>query len=87
MLRTGAGSLAGPSVVAGAIADIVIGVAIAFRRSSRVGLYGAVGLSLFYAIAGTILLPELWSEPLGPLMKIWPIIVLHLAALAIIEER
>ncbi|WP_085027974.1 SDR family oxidoreductase [Ensifer aridi] len=87
MLRTGAGSLARPSVVAGAIADIVIGVAIAFRRTSRIGLYGAVGLSLFYAIAGTILLPELWSEPLGPLMKIWPIIVLHLAALAIIEER
>ncbi|AUX80055.1 MULTISPECIES: SDR family oxidoreductase [Sinorhizobium] len=87
MERTGAGVLAGPSVVAGAIADIVIGLAIAVRRTSRAGLYGAIGLSLFYALAGTILLPELWNEPLGPLMKIWPIIVLHLAALAILEER
>lgn len=87
MERTGAGILAGPSVIAGAIADIVIGLAIAVRRTSRAGLYGAIGLSLFYALAGTILLPELWKEPLGPLMKIWPIIVLHLAALAILEER
>ncbi|WP_026187000.1 SDR family oxidoreductase [Ensifer sp. BR816] len=87
MERTGAGVLAGPSVVAGAIADILIGLAIAARRTSHAGLYGAIGLSLFYGVAGTILLPELWNEPLGPLMKIWPIIVLHLAALAILEER
>ncbi|OAP37304.1 SDR family oxidoreductase [Sinorhizobium americanum] len=87
MERTRAGVLAGPSVVAGAIADIVIGLAIAVRRTSRAGLYGAIALSLFYAAAGTVLLPELWNEPLGPLMKIWPIIVLHFAALAILEER
>lgn len=87
MERGGAGVLAGPSVIAGALADILIGMAIAFRRTSRIGLYGAVGLSLFYAIAGTALLPELWNEPLGPLLKIWPILVLHLAALAILEER
>ncbi|WEX73874.1 SDR family oxidoreductase [Sinorhizobium numidicum] len=87
MQRAGARLLAGPSVVAGALADIVIGVAIAIRRTSRIGLYGAAVLSLFYAIAGTILLPELWNEPLGPLLKIWPILVLHFAALAILEER
>ncbi|MBP2233657.1 uncharacterized protein YbjT (DUF2867 family) [Sinorhizobium kostiense] len=87
MQRTGAGALSGPSVVAGALADMVIGVAIAFRRTSRIGLYGAAGLSLFYAVAGTILLPELWREPLGPLMKIWPILVLHLVALAILKDR
>lgn len=87
MQRTGAGILSGPSVIAGALADIVIGVAIAFRRTSRIGLYGAAVLSLFYAVAGTILLPELWSEPLGPLLKIWPILVLHLVALGILEDR
>ncbi|MDX0543853.1 NAD(P)H-binding protein [Sinorhizobium medicae] len=87
MERGGAGVLAGPSVIAGALADILIGTAIALRRTSRIGLYGAVALSLFYAVAGTVLLPELWNEPLGPLLKIWPILVLHLAALAILEER
>ncbi|PCK81717.1 SDR family oxidoreductase [Rhizobium sophoriradicis] len=87
MLAGGAGWLAAPSVVAGALADIVVGCAIALRRTARWGLYAAVLLSLFYAAAGTAILPELWNEPLGPLTKIWPIIVLHLVALAILEER
>jgi hypothetical protein len=38
-------------------------------------------------VTGTILLPELWNEPLGPLLKIWPIFALHLVALAILKER
>ncbi|WP_342642156.1 SDR family oxidoreductase [Rhodoligotrophos ferricapiens] len=87
MRRAGAGILAGPSVIAGAIADILVGGAIAYRPYARLGLYAAIGLSLFYAVAGTILLPELWAEPLGPLMKIWPILVLHMVGLAILDER
>jgi uncharacterized protein YbjT (DUF2867 family) len=87
MNRGSAGILAAPSVIAGALADIVIGAAIAVRRTSLLGLWGAMLLSLFYAAAGTVLLPELWNEPLGPLLKIWPILVLHLVALAILEER
>ncbi|WP_064708577.1 SDR family oxidoreductase [Rhizobium bangladeshense] len=87
MLAGGAGALAGPSVIAGALTDIIIGCAIAIRRTARWGLYAAVLLSLFYAAAGTAILPELWNEPLGPLTKIWPILVLHLVALAILEER
>jgi hypothetical protein len=38
-------------------------------------------------VAGTWLLPRLWHEPLGPMMKIWPILMLNLVALAILEER
>ncbi|CCM78486.1 SDR family oxidoreductase [Rhizobium mesoamericanum] len=87
MLAGGAGVLATPSVIAGAFTDIVIGCAIAWRRIARWGLFAAVFLSLFYAAAGAAILPELWSEPLGPLTKIWPILVLHLVALAILEER
>lgn len=87
MDRADAGWLAAPSVVAGALADIVVGLTIAFRRTSRMGLYAGILVSLFYAFAGTVLVPELWSEPLGPLLKIWPILVLHLVALAILEER
>ncbi|RCS25677.1 NAD-dependent epimerase/dehydratase family protein [Phyllobacterium salinisoli] len=87
MVRAQAGILAAPSVVAGAIADILVGLAIAYRPTTRRGLYAAIALSLFYIVAGTILLPELWKEPLGPLLKIWPILVLHLVALAILDER
>ncbi|WP_042119978.1 SDR family oxidoreductase [Rhizobium etli] len=87
MMGGGASSLAAPTVIAGALTDIAIGCAIAIRRTARWGLYAAVLLSLFYAAAATAVLPELWNEPLGPLTKIWPILVLHLVALAILEER
>lgn len=87
MRSTGAGLLSGPAVVVGALADIAVGACIAWRRLTVFGLYGALALSLFYVVAGTILRPDLWLEPLGPLVKILPIFVLHLIALAILEER
>jgi hypothetical protein len=40
-----------------------------------------------YAIIGTVLLPRLWIDPIGPLLKIWPIMVLILVAVAIHEDR
>jgi uncharacterized protein YbjT (DUF2867 family) len=75
------------TVIAGASADIVIGLAIAFRRTSRHGLIAAVTISVVYFIVGTILVPRLWADPLGPMLKIWPIIGAHFAALAIVEDR
>ncbi len=74
-------------VVAGALADIAIGVGIAFRRTARGALRAAIALSIFYMIAGTIVLPALWLDPVGPMLKIWPIIALNLVALAVVEDR
>ena len=79
--------LAEATVVAGAAADICIGVGIAFRRTTKRALYTALALSLAYAIIGTVLLPRLWIDPIGPLLKIWPIMVLTLVAVAIHEDR
>ena len=73
--------------VAGAAADILIGCAIALRRTARAGLYAALTLSVVYVIAGTLLLPRLWQDPLGPLLKILPIVALNLVALAILDDR
>ncbi|HEU4985607.1 MAG TPA: DoxX-like family protein, partial [Rhizobiaceae bacterium] len=87
MVRAGTGVLAAPGVVAGAIADILVGLAVAYRPTTWHGLWAAIALSCFYIVAGTILLPELWNEPLGPLLKIWPILALHFVALAILDER
>jgi hypothetical protein len=85
--NTAVSAMSAPAVVAGAIADMAVGAMIAWRRTSRAGLWGAIAVSLFYAVAGTILRPDLWAEPLGPFLKIMPILVLHFAALAILEER
>lgn len=87
MRVAGAGDLSGPSVAAGAAADIAVGLQMIWRRTARSGLYGALFLCAFYAVAGTLVRPDLWAEPLGPLMKIFPIALLHLVALATLEER
>jgi hypothetical protein len=75
------------SVIAGGLADLLIGLAIAYRPTVRYGLYAALAISLFYAVMGTILLPRLWIDPLGPMLKIWPIIALNITALAIVDDR
>jgi hypothetical protein len=75
------------TVIAGALSDIAIGLAIAYRPTSRYGLYAALTISFVYAILGTWLVPRLWADPLGPMLKIWPIIVFNLVALAILEDR
>jgi uncharacterized protein YbjT (DUF2867 family) len=78
----------GPAgIIAGALADIVIGSGIAFRRTAKPALYAALGLSVFYIAAGTWLLPRLWEDPIGPMMKIWPVMALILVAIAIVEDR
>lgn len=42
---------------------------------------------LLYAVAGTVLTPWLWLDPLAPLLKIAPVIALLLVALATLEDR
>jgi uncharacterized protein YbjT (DUF2867 family) len=79
--------LASLAVIAGASADLLIELAILYRPTSRYGLYAALVISIAYAIIGSILVPRLWREPLGPMLKIWPIMVLNLVALAIREDR
>jgi hypothetical protein len=79
--------LASIAVIAGALADIVIGILIAFRRTTRIGLYAALGISVVYTALGTYLVPRLWSDPLGPMLKIWPIMALNLILLAIHRDR
>ena len=75
------------AVIVGSLVDLAIGIGIAIRRSARVALYVALAISLFYVIAGTIILPRLWIDPLGPMVKICPIMVMTLVALAILKDR
>jgi uncharacterized protein YbjT (DUF2867 family) len=83
----GAGFMSPFAVIAGSLVDLTIGVGIAIRRSARFALYAALAVSVFYAIASTIILPRLWIDPLGPMVKIFPIMVLNLVALAILKDR
>jgi uncharacterized protein YbjT (DUF2867 family) len=88
MRETGAGeSISALGVIAGALVDLAIGLAIAFRPSSRYGLLAALAVSLAYLIFASFLVPRLWSDPLGPLVKLGPILVCNLVALAILTDR
>ena len=80
-------TLAGPVAVVSSLADVAVGLAIAFRSTCRAGLVAGIGLSLFYLAGATLVTPELWIEPLGTLLKVIPELVLMLVALAMLENR
>jgi hypothetical protein len=75
------------TIISGALADLAIGLAIAWRKTTRVALIAALALTLSYVVIGTALVPALWSDPLGPMLKIWPVLALNLLLLAILDER
>ena len=67
--------------------DMTIGLLIAFRRSCAFALVWGILASLGYMFGAAILMPDLWIEPLGALVKTGPAIVLMLVALAILDSR
>ena len=67
--------------------DIGVGVLIAFRRTCAAGLVGGIALSLGYMAGSAILMPDLWIEPLGALVKTGPAIMLMLVALLMLDNR
>ena len=87
MESTAAARFAEASVIAGAVADFIVAGLIAWRKTTKLGLILGLLISVFYILAGTVLVPALWSDPLGPMMKVWPILALNLVCLAILDER
>ena len=81
------GFLAPTAIISGALADLAIGIGIAVRRTTRLALWAALALSIVYIVLGTILVPRLWIDPIGPMLKIWPVLALNLVALAIVDDR
>lgn len=66
----------------GATLDIALGVGILVRRFSSLALIGTIALTLAYAASATIITPHLWADPMGTLVKMLPVILAALAALA-----
>ncbi|HEX2725815.1 MAG TPA: SDR family oxidoreductase, partial [Beijerinckiaceae bacterium] len=80
-------ALAHVTTVLSSLLDIGVGLAIAHRRTCRMGLRVGIAVSLFYMAGAALITPELWIEPLGALVKTGPAIVLMLVALAVLDER
>jgi uncharacterized protein YbjT (DUF2867 family) len=79
--------LARLTVDLGALFDIVLGVLLCVRRFARPVLLVMLAVTPLYILAGTMLAPRLWIDPLGPLTKIVPLLIATLFVLAIIDER
>ena len=79
--------LAGPTLVLGALFDYFLGLALLVRPATRYVLYAMIVGTGFYLLIGTILLPQLWLDPLGPYLKIVPMLIATLFTLAILDER
>ena len=75
------------SVVFWAAVDIAIAVALLVRRFSGAACWAMVGVSLVYLISSTIVVPQMWLDPLGPLVKVLPGIVLALVGRVMLESR
>jgi hypothetical protein len=67
--------------------DIVIGALIAWRDTCKIGLLAGVTVSVAYLAGASLMAPELWADPLGPLVKVLPAFVLMLVGWAIFEDR
>jgi len=62
-------------VISGALVDALLGLALWLRPSRQV--YGlALSMMLLMTLAATVLRPDLWLHPLGPLTKNLPLAAL-----------
>ncbi|SMC57062.1 SDR family oxidoreductase [Rhizobium sp. RU36D] len=67
--------------------DVALGLAVLVRPFARRALIGMLLLSAGYLLSATLVEPALWADPLGPLVKVLPSILLTLVALATLDER
>jgi uncharacterized protein YbjT (DUF2867 family) len=71
----------------GGVLDIGLGVLILFKRWVRLACGGMIALSFSYLFMASMFVPALWLDPLGPLVKVVPTLVLALVVAALSEER
>ncbi len=80
-------ALARATTAVTSLLDIAIGVGIAVRRSARASLWAGILVSLGYLAGSVVLLPELWADPVGSMVKTVPAVVLMLVAVAVLDDR
>jgi uncharacterized protein YbjT (DUF2867 family) len=74
-------------VLAGSAVDLILGIAILVRRTARMAALGMAAVTLAYLGGSLLLRPDLWLDPLGPMLKALPVLALALVAWATLEER
>ncbi|WP_122072617.1 SDR family oxidoreductase [Pseudophaeobacter sp. EL27] len=76
-----------PTVFGGAVADMILGIGILWRRWTKPAALGMLGLSSAYLIGSLIAAPDLWADPLGPMVKVLPGMTLAALVWLMMEDR
>jgi hypothetical protein len=88
VLQTGGyGALSVPVEVGGALFDIVMGAALLVRPWTAMIATCMCVAPAGYLMAGSFSLPQLWTDPLGPWLKVIPMIALCLFVAATQDRR
>ncbi len=74
-------------VQGGIAVDIILGAAILHRSTARLACVGMIATSIVYLVAGSVLTPGLWLDPLGPFVKVLPATLLAAVTWVVLEER
>ena len=85
--RDAAHIFAAIAVMGGLIADIALGLAILVRRWARAATVGMVALSKIYLLGSVFIAPDLWTDPMGPMVKVVPGIALAFLVWMLLEDR
>ncbi|MDZ4374701.1 MAG: SDR family oxidoreductase [Phenylobacterium sp.] len=89
-ILTGSGintGLAAGAVVGGSLVDIALALLLVWRPTAARALQGMLLVTAGYLTGGALVRPDLWLDPMGPLLKSIPAAFLALAALTTLDER
>ncbi|SMR70734.1 Uncharacterized conserved protein YbjT, contains NAD(P)-binding and DUF2867 domains [Aliiroseovarius halocynthiae] len=81
------GWMATTAVLFWAIVDLVLGVSILYRPWVQKALLGMFLTCGVYLISASVVTPGLWLDPLGPLVKILPIMLVIALMSPLLEDR
>ena len=79
--------LAKASVLFWSVVDIALAALIVVRRTAAAACIGMVVVTLIYLASATVVTPEMWLDPLGPLVKVFPAMILALITRSLLESR
>ena len=71
----------------GALVDLGLGLGILWRRWTAAASLGMIGVSFGYIGGAVLVAPDLWADPLGPMVKVVPGIGLALFTAMLAEDR
>lgn len=82
-----AGGWAMAALWGGVAADVLLGGLVLIDRHVRLAGIGMVAVTALYLAVLSLTIPELWLDPLGPLVKTLPIVAAVLVMMALEDDR